>query len=224
MSDIPVSWNDPNPRPPEPICTRDGEPITVRPEPGGEAQALFMNFPPPLPGVPVSYHYEPHNYHTPDPRIDVLITTLEQYRSTFMSLVDDFRAVSAQLGSVKESFAAGFTAIRDQLAKALADDADQAAQKAALEAIRDELTAKVGSLVDLAAENTPAAPEPTPPPMPEPTPEPAPVPEQPAPPAEPVPPVSEQPAPDAPPPAPTEPAPDAAVPVADPNAPAAPQS
>lgn len=209
MSDAPVSWNPPA----TPVRARDGERLGTRE--GGL--------------------YEIHNHFHHDYRdrrmgevLELLAalrdesgrnhaTTgqiLAEQRSMIMALIDDFRNVASQLGTVKESFAAAFGAIQAKLDAALADDLEQAEFKAQIVGVRDEIQGKVGELVNLAAENTPAAAEPTPaePAPVEPTPsepapaEPAPVEpvaEQPAVPAPDAPPPAEQPAPDAPPSLPT---------------------
>lgn len=212
MSDAPVSWNPPA----TPVRARDGEQIGTRE--GGRYE--------------IHNHFH-HDYR--DRRVEellgmvaalsrqveampglVLLATspaTQRLEDKIMALIDDFRNVASQLGTVKESFAAAFGAIQAKLDAALADDLEQAEFKAQIVGVRDEIQGKVGELVNLAAENTPAAAEPTPAePMPvEPTPS-EPAPAEPAP-AEPVaeqpaPAVPAVPAPDAPPPA-EQPAPDA---------------
>ena len=127
------------------LTGRNGEPLNGR---DGSPLRFVLN-------------YSPIVNPSPDPRIDQILATLAEARKTHHGLIDDFRSVATNLTTVKESFAAAFTAINAKLDAALADDVEADAFREQIVAVRDEIQGKVGELVDLAAENTPAAGEPT---------------------------------------------------------------
>lgn len=129
-----------------------------------------------------------HNYPS-DGRMEqalTLLRSLSKKMESVMALVDEFRAEIAHLREIRPAMEAAFARIEARLDAALADDADEAAMRTQLEAVRDELRAERTALADAVLANTPAE-DPSPPPAP-PAPEVQPEPVPPGPQPDPAPP------------------------------------
>lgn len=138
-------------------------------------------------GAVVVNQYHSHEHFRHDPRMRRVLdelaavradqgraaTLLEQQGAAFMALVEEFRASIAEIRTARESMAESFRVFREKLDAALADDADQAAFRSSVQALRDELDSESDALVGLALANTEAAPPAEEPPAEEPAIDPA---------------------------------------------------